>query len=243
MATTIQNTIDFASAYIQYPPLSAGAGNQPALGIANEIQNMILNAPFTWGFNRKEDSTLKTVAGTQDYTVNLTDFSFLEKVSLTDANGAVFEILDVKNTAALGKADASINKQQRPNAVCVLMVAYGTSVTLRFMGVPNAIYTVTLTYQKLVTPLAALTGGTGTWAIPDQYLDIYNNLFVGEAMAIVDDARSAQYRQRGVAALLAKAEGLTEMEKNLFLEQYWMRDRQMLAGTLRTQQAAQSRGV
>ena len=243
MATTVQNTIDFAQTFTQYSPLSVGTGNQPALGIANEIQNMILNAPFTWGFNRKENSTLNTVAGTQDYVVALTDFSFLEKVSLTDANGAVFEILDVYNTAALGKADASTNKQQRPNSICVLAVAYGINVTLRFMGVPNAVYNVTLTYQKLVTPLAALTGGTGTWAIPDQYLDIYNNLFVGEAMAVVDDARAVQYRQRGVAALLAKAEGLSEMQKNLFLEQYWMRDRQMQTGMLRSQQSAQARGV
>ena len=62
-------------------------------------------------------------------------------------------------------------------------------------------------------------------------------------MAVVDDARAVQYRQRGIAALLAKAEGLSEMDKNMFLEQYWMRDRQMQAGALRTQQAQQARGV
>jgi hypothetical protein len=95
----------------------------------------------------------------------------------------------------------------------------------------------------LVTPLTTLTGSTGTWAIPDQYLDIYNNLFVGEAMATVDDTRAREYRQRGVAALLAKAEGLTDMQKNLFLESYWLRDSQQQAMSLRTQQAAQARGV
>lgn len=243
MATTVQNTIDFASAFIQYGPLAVGTGNQPALGIANEIQNTVFNAPFIWGFNRKENSTLNTVAGTQDYVVALTDFSFLEKVSLTDGNGEVFEVLDVYNTAALGKGNATVNKQQRPNSVCVLAVTYGTNVTLRFMGVPNAIYNVTLTYQKLVTPLSALTGASGTWAIPDQYLDIYNNLFVGEAMAVVDDARAVQYRQRGIAALLAKAEGLTELQKNMFLDQFWARDSQQQARSLRMQQGAQARGV
>ena len=243
MATTVQDSINFAETLIQYSPLAVGTANQPALEISNEIQSTVFSPPLTWGFNRKEDSTLSTAAGTQDYIVPLTDFSFLEKVSLTDANGVVFEILDVKNTAALGKADASSNKQQRPNAVCVLLLTFGTSVTLRFMGVPDAVYNVTLTYQKLVVPLTALTGAGGTWSIPDSYRNIFTNLFVGEAMAVVDDARAVQYRQRGIAALLAKAEGLSEMDKNMFLEQYWMRDRQMQAGALRTQQAQQARGV
>jgi len=63
-------------------------------------------------------------------------------------------------------------------------------------------------------------------------------------MSTVDDAKAVQYRQRGVAALLAKAEGLNEMQKNLFLEQYWMRQgRPELAGQMKMQQATQGRGV
>jgi hypothetical protein len=240
---TIQNSIDYSQTYIQYSPLNVGVANEPAITIANEVQNLVVGPPFTWGWNRKEDSTLSTVAGTQDYTVNLTDFAYLEKVSLTDPNGAVFEIVDVYNTAALGKADSSTNKRQRPNAACVLLVTYGTSVKIRFMGCPDVIYNVSLTYQKLVTPMAALTGGTGTWTIPPQYSDVYNSLFLAEALATVDDARAVQYRQRGVTALLAKSEGLSELQKNAFLEQYWMRDRQQQSGALRTQQSVQARGA
>lgn len=240
MATTIQQTLDFISTFIQYSPLSAGTGLQPALGFANQTQNTALNAPFTWGWNRAEDSTLSTVAGTQDYVVNLIDFSFLEKVTLTDPSGVVFEVADIYNTAALGKADASVAKRQRPNACAVISLIYGTSVKLRFMGVPDVIYGVLLTYQKLVTPLAALSNN---WVFPDQYLDIYNNLMLAEALALVDDSRSQTYRTRGITALLSKAEGLTEMQKNDFLEQYWARNQQQTAGNLRTQQAAQARGV
>jgi hypothetical protein len=240
VATTIQQTVDFALTFIEYSPLTAGTGFQPALGIANEVQNTVLNAPFTWGWNRAEDSTLSTVAGTQDYTVNLTDFSFLEKVSLTDPSGAVFQMDDVYNTASLSKADATANKRGRPNAVCVLSVIYGTSVKLRLMGVPDVVYNVTLTYQKLPTPFTSLANN---WLIPDQYIDITNNLFLAESMTLVDDARAVQYRQRGIAALLSKAEGLDEMQKNAFLEQYWMRDRQGQAGGLRTGQSQQARGI
>jgi hypothetical protein len=59
--------------------------------------------------------------------------------------------------------------------------------------------------------------------IPNQYSDVYNNLFLSEAMAGVDDAKAQLYRSRGVAALLAKATGLTEMQKNAFAQQWLAR--------------------
>jgi hypothetical protein len=199
-----------------------------------------MNPPMSWPWNRNENSTLTLSPTTQDYTVNITDFGFLEKFSLTDPNtNDVWEGKDIYNNLARGKADANTNKLQRPQACCVISVTYGTSVKLRFMGVPDKAYGVLLTYQKLVTPLTALTGAGGTWAIPDQMIDVYNNLFVGESMAIVDDARANIYRARGIGVLLGKAEGLTEMQVSAFLEQYWMRDHQNQYRTVRTQQGAQ----
>ena len=238
MPYTLQQSVSFAETYIQYSPLTVGTGNEPAISIANEIQNTMTNPPLTWGWNRNENSSLTINSSSQNYTVALTDFNFLEKVTLTDTTGNVFEVLDIYNTAALGKSGS--NKNGRPNAVSVISVIYGTSVNLRFMSVPDQTYNVLLTYQMLVTPF---TMPVQYWDIPDQYIDVYNNLFVGEAMAIVDDARAAQYRQRGIATLLAKAEGLSELQKDQFLMQYWTRDSQMLANQLRTQQAQQARGL
>jgi len=244
MSYTIQQSINFAQTFIQYAPLAVGTGNEPAISLANEIQNMILNAPFTWAWNRAEDNSLTLVPGTQDYTVNLTNFSFLEKVTLTNpADGSVYECKDVYNTLARGKADPSTLKQARPQACCVISVTYGTSLKLRFMGVPDAGYNVLLTYQKLVAPISTLTGGTGTWAIPDQYIDIYNNLFAGEALAVADDQRANLYRARGVAALITKAEGLDEMQINAFLEQYWARTGQNQYRTANITAGSQARGV
>jgi hypothetical protein len=243
---TIQNSIDYALTYIQYSPLSAGTNNEPAITIANEIQNMVCGPPFTWAWNRGDNASvaLNTVAGTQDYTTLLTDFAFLETASLTDANNVVFQIPDVYNNINRGKADANSTKRARPNSICIYQVTYGTSAKVRFVGVPDAVYSVGMTYQKLITPMAALTGGTGTWTIPPAYSDVYNNLFLGEAMAIVDDARANIYRQRGVTALLAKSEGLTDMQKNAFLEQFWARQgRQEATSALRVQQSTQARGI
>jgi hypothetical protein len=243
MATTVQNLIDFAQTFTQYSPLAVGTGNQPALGIANEIQNLMMNPPFTWGWNRAENNAVSTVPGTQDYVMPVPDFGFLEKVTLTDPTGNTWNVSDVYNTAALGLGDATTNKRNRPNSASVHTINFGTSFKLRFLAVPDQIYLITIDYQKLVAPLTALTGAGGILVVPDQYIDIFDNLFVGEALANVDDGRANTYRQRGVTALLAKSEGLDEMQKNLFLEIFWQRDRQMLAGQLRTQQAAQARGV
>jgi len=228
--------MNWALAYIEGSPLNNFTANEPAVSVGSMICSTILNAPFTWGFNRAENAGLATVAGTQDYTVTLSDFGFLEKVSL-GAGSQIFEVKDVYNTVALGIS----SQQQRPNAVSVIANTAGTSIKLRFMGVPDAVYTATLTYQKLAVQMTATSS---TWSgIPDQYSDIYNNLFLAEAFAISDDARAQIYRSRGVAALLAKSEGLTQMQINAFLAQWQARDAQALGAQLRTQQGNQARGL
>ena len=241
MAYTLQQTINWAQTFIQYSPLTAGTGSEPAVSIANMIQYTVTSAPFTWGWNRAENISLTLSPNVQDYTVNLTDFSFLEKVTLKTADGKyAFEVKDVYNTNVLG---VSVAQPAEPKAVCVKFVTYGTSIALRFLAIPDQAYSATLSYQKLVTPF---TSGSlnSSWTIPDAYADIYNNLFLAEAFqAVDDDQQASRYRVRGVAALLAKSEGLTEMQRNAFLSQFLVRESQSVVAGLRTQQGQQARGV
>ncbi len=311
MPNNLITTIAWAQPYIQYSPLTAGTGFEPAASIASMIQNSILNPPMTWSWNRFEDSTQMTQIGRQDYSYSLTNFGFLEKASLTDSQGKIWEIKDIYNTQSLSKSAV----QQRPSAVAILNYISGNNFTLRFLGVPDQVYTINLTYQGLAiqfssfkvtsaantangntvytgifTPSSFATGdqasfsgftndanngvftivsSTSTlltvanpagiletpatvamvidvsWApIPDQYSDIYNNLFLSEAFqAVSEDAEAARYRQRGIAALLAKSEGLTEVQYNAFLSQWLTREDVIAASALRTQQAGQARGV
>lgn len=218
--------------------MTAALIDEPALTIASMVRSTISNAPFVWGWNRNEDNSLNTVTGLQDYTVALTDFGYLETVSLQDPNGVITEIKDVYNTKALGR---NSQPQQRPNAISIKSVNYGTNVTFRFMGTPDQIYNVILTYQKLVVPFTNLAS---LWSpIPDSFVDIFNNLFLAESFQVVDDSRGALYRQRGVAALLSKAEGLNEMQKNAFAAQYLARDSQALLAQLKTQLGSSARGI
>lgn len=241
MATTIQDTIDFSKPFIEYVPLSAGTNFQPAVGIANMVQQTICGAPFCWPWNRAEDSSTSTVIGTQDYTIAITDFGFLETVSLTDANGKTFQLKTTFNTKALAKADSTV--KSRPSAAAVQTSIAGTSVTIRFSSSPDAVYQITVEYQKSLAKLTALTGGPGTWLMPDAFMDVFNAMFIAEAYQVVDDARGAQYRQRGAAALLSRAIGLTEMEVNNFLAQYVQNDLQSVAANLKTQQSNNARGI
>ncbi len=401
MFNTLYNSINFAKTFTQYSPLTAGLGQEPAASIGSMIRNSLLNPPLTWYFNRAE-FTFDTQIGVQDYEEQISDLSFVEKVSLQDDEGNITEIKDVYNNSALSKSAF----QQKPNAMSVektymsaarnpvtmtisavtvasnvLTVFVNTTTgiqvgdsitfntvtpatflngqtvvvatinpgvsftaafthanypsgsgssansgnavyagldslrffTLRFLGVPDKIYHVTLVYQKLAPqfgpffitsadnasagntayhgsfdPLSFPVGATaiitgfvtnavnnGSFAvvsctnsvltlantagvaeaisayannfswdpIPNQYSDVYNNLFLAEAMAGVDDARAQLYRQRGVAALLAKATGLTEMQKNAFIQQWLQRGVERASEGGQIQQGSAGRGM
>ena len=236
---TLQDTINWAQTFIEFSPLTAGTNNEPAISVANMIVSTITNAPLTWGWNRAEYDNLVLDSPEQDYEVPITDFGFLEKVTLINVAGTYgFEIRDVYNTAALG---VSVSKPAEPKGCSVHLVDYGTSVTLRFMAIPDQDYTSVITYQKLIPDIDDLSD---PWPIPSQYKDIFNNLFAAEAYQAVDDDQQAQrYRMRGVAALLAKSEGLTEMQRNSVLAQFLVRGGQAQAAALRTNQGTQARGV
>jgi hypothetical protein len=372
--------------------MTAGTGQEPSVTNASMIRNTMMNPPFAWSWNRFEDSSVITTIGGQDYVLPLVNFGWLEKVSLTDAQGKIWEIKDIYNTNALSKSTV----QQRPSSIAVIANNPGTDIKIRLLGVPEQAYTVNLTYQGLavqfgpfvinssmnavggntayngifsptsfpVGSVATITGfsqtsvispvssaavavggqttysgvfntasfptggpaiiagftkpgnnGTfvivsvtnstlvvanalgltetapataigiissmnngdflvvsvtnsilvvanpngvaeipppfiatavnGSWApIPDSFSDIYNNLFLAESFQDAsEDAEAARYRQRGVAALLAKAEGLTQTQIDIFRQQSLARDSEQQASQLRTAQGSQARGI
>src|SRR5271168_655459 len=137
MTLNLQNTINFALPFIQYSPVTAGLGQEPAVSIASMIRNTMLNQPITWPWNRNS-TTFSTVVGQQDYTETITDLGFIEKVTLTDDQGNIIEIKDVLNNQSL----AASTFQQQPSIMSVQSIS-GTSYTFRFIGVPDQIYTVT----------------------------------------------------------------------------------------------------
>jgi len=320
---TLYQTINYTQTFIEYSPVTAGTNLEPAISIANMIKSTMLNAPLFWPWNRNEfvlSGATALVQGQQDYIFNVTDFAYLEKVSLLTADGSYgFELKDVYNTNILGIAATATGAQAQPNAAAIKYYTPGTSIAMRFLSNPDQAYTGSLTYQKIPTPFQGfafesvvvvsgvafymfsvpqpnaasnglagqsiqvqgfdIAGNNGTfpvvsstssyviltnasavtdsvvsnpasgiigyWSpIPDSFVDIYNNLFLAEVMALVDDGREQLYRQRGIGALLSKAEGLSDMDRNAFLMQWLSRGTsQQLAAQMRTTQGIQGRAV
>ncbi len=241
MAYTLEQSILWSQAQMgTYVPLTPQTGSEPAMTIANMVVAFMQNPPFCWPTNREENTSLVTTAGTSDYTLSIEDFGFLERVTLVDANGNPWNVERVLNSLVL---NPNTQQQKRPDSVCVKLVAPGTSIAIRFVSM-DAVYDGTLTYQKVPQLFTSTSQDWFTQCnIPDYYMDIFNNLFLAEALQVNDDARAGMYRQRGMAALLAKSEGLSEMTKLMLYHQAMLGDLQTLAAQLRTQQAQTARSV
>ncbi len=234
MSNSLQNTIDHIVPFCRYQRANIGTNGQPIIGIANTVRNIISAAPMIWDWNRNENNSITTSVGLQDYIANIPDFGFLEKVSIKDTDGKYYEIADVKNNSALSKSSTTARPQ-------VVAVQNGTGPVIRFSGVPDKIYSVNLVYQ--ITPVQ-FVNVTDLWApIPDSYSDIYNNMCLGYYMDSCQDPRAAQYVARGIAGLLSRQSGLSEMDKAIFAQSYMNLNSAMLTQTLGTQQGKQAQGA
>jgi len=198
----------------------------------------MLAAPMQWKFNRVEAINLfSTVVGLQDYEETISGFGFLEKSTVKDSTGKTWEIKDVQNNLPL----ASSTTQARPTAVAVQDDDGNSTYTFRFSAVPDQIYAVSLVYQKGPVKFANLTD---SWApIPDAFSDIYNNLCLGYYMDSCQDPRAPQYISRGIAGLLARAQGLSQLDKALFAQSYMDFSASELLNQLKTQQGQQAQQV
>ncbi len=234
MANTLQDTANFIQPFCRYQAAAIGASLQPLVGIASIVRNIVLAAPFTWRFNRNNvNITGPVVQGQSDYTQNISDFGFLEKATANDGTTS-WELKDMKNNEAL----ASSTTQNRPQSISVFNDDGSNNFTFRLSAVPDQAYTVNMVYQKAPVSFVALTDA---WApIPDSFADVYNNLCLGYYMDSCQDPRAPQYISRGIAGLLARAQGLSSTDKAIFASAYMNFNAQELLTQARTQQGTQA---
>lgn len=234
MANTLQYTANFIQPFCRYQFAAIGVSLQPLVGIASIVRNIILAAPFTWRFNRNNvNLTGPVVQGTSDYAQSIPDFGFLEKATANDGTTS-FEMRDMKNNEAL----ASSTTQDRPQAISVFNDDGNGNFIFRLSAVPDQTYTINMVYQKAPVAFVALTD---SWApIPDSFADVYNNLCLGYYMDSCQDPRAPQYISRGIAGLLARAQGLTATDKAIFASAYMNFNAQEFLTQAKTQQGVQA---
>lgn len=225
MASTLKllDTINWAQPFLRFAPLTIGANNEPAITCGNIVLSTILGPPFTWRWNRNTVSVTLS-AGIQDYSQAVSDFGFIETASVGTSSG-FFEIRQIKNQ--LPKTSTNTSFLGRPNFVAAQNDDNAGNITFRFVPVPDASIggnAASITYQKKPTLFTTGAGSTTnvTWApIPDEYSYVYNHGFLAMCMLYWDDPRWQVELPRFLSSLIGISEGLSETQKNIFLEN-WM---------------------
>lgn len=216
MATTIKidDTLGWIKGYIAQR-LTTGIGNvpnEPGLTSANKVMQSILAPPFRWSWNRKENSSIVCTPGLTDYVVALADWGWLEKAYIFISGGSP-ESVEIEVAQVLAKE----TRQDRPQKISAILDDNAGNITFRLMPAPDQAYTVTLEYQKAA--IVATTLGQTTWApIPDRYAFLYEQGLLAHLQGTFSSQLYGLNLEIFFRQLVGAAEGLTETEKAIFLE-------------------------
>jgi len=242
---TISTTIEWAKklSFNRNPVI--GNSLEPALSSAQMVMDTILGPPFTWWWNATEvtftcnPSVPTTVGGltattTQDYTTPTSSFSHIEHVSVFDINQTPpkWIELEVKNNLSLD------SNPDRPRFISPEVEDGSGNVTWRVMPAPDVNYPIAIHIQNVAPRIISINQ---TWSpIPDFMQYVYNWGFLALIWAFADDPRFQIANQKFVAGLLARAEGISDEERNAFLNAW-----HNLTGheQMEAQQGMQMRGV
>ena len=208
---TIQNTINWALAFLEQQPVSIN-GMDPALQSAQLVLSTLLGPPLVWPWNR---SILAFTSANQDYqAVGLTNFGFLEGGTVQPASGGKSWELQVKLLLHSDQSNA------RPQYAGPLLDDDMGNITFRFSPSPDQSYNAKLVYQRKAPLIQSLAY---TWSpVPDDmaYMPMWG--FLAMMSLIGNDARFNEYNQKFVTSVLSQQGGLTDLERNIFIGN-WMR--------------------
>lgn len=227
----IQSSVLFALPFIGNQPANV-SNNEPAITAANLTKQTILGAPFKWPWNR-DTFSIEVDPTSQDYLVEFSQFGFLEQAWLADEKGRVKEI-------AVKKSLASESVVARPQSVSTIFQDETLgNVTVRLNTMPDQAYTLTCFLQRAPILMSSLAA---SWApIPDHLAYIYDWGFLAMLSLIIKDVRMPIFMQKFAAHQLGAQDGLSALQRNIFLGN-WLdvmtaQEREQMT----TQQAIQSR--
>jgi hypothetical protein len=247
MANTIfiQDSVNWVKAFTVQRPTTGVAAipGEPATTTANLIMQTIVGAPFKWEWNRIYAKTaIATIQGTADYKIALPTFGYLESAVLNNptAKGQqppamgleVYKVLMLESS------------QSSPLRIATLLDDNAGNITFRLFPTPDQIYNVDLIYQQ--APITIAQGANLsviTWApIPDKMSYLYQRGFLAQLQGIYNAQLYMAGMEMFFRQLVAAAEGLTEAEKAIFLEDSLRAVKTKAAEIETTQTGKQSRG-
>lgn len=173
---------------------------------------------------------------TQDYNVPNADFSHISFASVLDidAAGAPIKWWELKVQNNLSRESST----GRPEFISPNTQNEDGSVTFRVMNAPDKKYPVNIQVQNAAPEITSINQ---TWApLPDFMQYVYEWGFLSLIWQFSDDPQRAAYANNQFkAALLGRQDGLTDEEKNIFLNNW---DAMTAAQMMKKQQGTQARG-
>jgi hypothetical protein len=165
------------------------------------------------------------------------NFGWIETASVQDTTLTPAKWFEIPTKLCLG-ADSA---QGRPRFISAQGDDGLGNITFRLMPIPDQAYPVAITIQQKP---GLFTSINQTWSpIPDEYSRLYNWGFLTLMWMFADDARWLAANQKFIASLLGASEGLTETERNIFLNN-WQAITGAPVAKMETQtQGVQARGV
>jgi hypothetical protein len=239
MATTIQlqNTLNWVAAFIVQRVQAGvqGVANEPFLTGANKIMQTILAPPFKWSWNRRENSSITCTPGVTDYTISgMVDWGWIEKAVgfLVTNTPPSFEI---EVSQVLSKETTP----SRPSFISPILDDNSGNITFRMMPPPDQAYNITITYQKAAILATSLNGN---WApIPDRYSFLYEQGMLGLMQGMYNAQLYMANMEMFFRQLVGAAEGLTETQRAIFLEDHLRMLREGQVEQVFTQMGQQAR--
>lgn len=210
----LQTTIDIAQRYIYKAPLLFVGDGNLAFSIGDRVRQFMLSPPFAWRWNRGILPPIQCQVGLTDYTVNIPDFGWIEKAWLVFPQNQG-QPAQVKELTVLNNL-AQEGTQNQSAWISSVYDDNNGNVTFRLMSPPDQSYQLYINYQKSSKTFSKTTD---TWEpFPDYMSYLYNQGFLAFAYEFKDDERFAFTYQQFLRQVVAANDGLTDTQKNIFLE-------------------------
>lgn len=161
-SVTVNQTIAYTQAYLNWANLTIGTNNEPAMTAANIALQTIVGPPFVWPWNRTTVNFLASQA-VQDYNVALANFGFLESATLQMA-GVITSVTITSNVAvftAVNNFSALPNGGQGATVVTSGCTTSSLNGSFPLVGATATTFTVNITHANLTESESGATAIAG----------------------------------------------------------------------------------
>jgi hypothetical protein len=213
-------------------------GNSQSVLVAGMTGLTIPNWNKNVGAQTQDGQAIWTNLGSLGTNVSTTySFAWIETVSLMDNVQTNPKWIEIETKICLG-LDSTPG---RPRFISAQGDDGSGNILWRVVPIPIKYTPITITLQQK-PPL--FTSLNQTWnPLPNEYMHVANWGFLSLMELFADDPRYTVANQKFVTALLSANEGLSETNRNIFLNNWEFITGQPVGNAARMQQGDQSRGV